>query len=73
MRLFLKDIPYLEKLCNRKVTTRIDENFMWFCFCFILQLHNILMKSIIPFFIHSFHVLTLVYEQEKSKNNMTYI
>ena len=23
----------------------------------------ILMKSIIPFFIHSFHVLTLVYEQ----------
>ena len=31
---------------------------------------TILMKSIILFFIHSFHVLTLVYEQEKSKNNM---
>ena len=32
-----------------------------------------LMKSMIPFFIHSFHVLTLVYEQEKSKSNMKYI
>ena len=29
-----------------------------------------LMKSIIPFFIHSFYVLTLVYEQKKSENNM---
>ena len=30
----------------------------------------ILTMSIIPFFIHSFHVLALVYEQEKPKNNM---
>ena len=30
----------------------------------------ILMKSIIPFFTRSFHVLTLVYEQEKSRNNV---
>ena len=30
----------------------------------------ILMQSIIPFFIPSFHVLTVVYEQEKRKNNM---
>ena len=29
----------------------------------------ILMKSIFPFFIHYFHVLTLVYEQEKSEIN----
>ena len=27
----------------------------------------IFMKSIIQFFIHSFHVLTFVYDQEKSK------
>ena len=30
----------------------------------------ILMKSIMPFFNHSFHVLALVYEQGKPKNNM---
>ena len=30
----------------------------------------ILKKSIIPFFIYSFHVLRLDYEHEKSKNNM---
>ena len=29
----------------------------------------ILIESIIPFLIHSFHVLTLAYQQEKSKNN----
>ena len=32
----------------------------------------ILMKSIIPFFIHSFHVLKFFYEQGKSKNTITY-
>ena len=30
----------------------------------------IFMKSIIPFLIYSFHVLTFAYEQEKSKNKM---
>ena len=29
-----------------------------------------LMKSIIPFFIHSIPVLTRVYEQEKSRSNI---
>ena len=29
------------------------------------------MKSVIQFFIHSFHVFTLVYDQEKSKNNIS--
>ena len=30
----------------------------------------ILMESIVPFSIHSFYVLTTVYEQEKLKNDM---
>ena len=30
----------------------------------------ILMKIIIPFFIYSFHVLTLAHEQERSKNSL---
>ena len=33
----------------------------------------IFMKSIIPFFIHSISILTLVYQQEKSKNNNEYL
>ena len=36
----------------------------------IITVIIILMKSIIPFFIHSFYLLTLAYEQKKSKNNM---
>ena len=33
----------------------------------------ITMKSLIPFFVHSFDVLRLVYQQEKSKNKMQHI
>lgn len=33
----------------------------------------ITMKSLIPFFVHSFDVLRLVYQHEKSKNKMQHI
>ena len=97
MSLFFNNIPYLEKLRQRKVITRGGENVTRFCFLLFWNLFfkckssqpriyadllrfqsrvtdtihiTILMKSIIPFFIRSSHVFTLVYEQEKSKNNM---
>lgn len=35
---FSNDILYLAKACQRKATTQSDENFMWICFYFILEL-----------------------------------
>ena len=36
----------------------------------LIHIHTIVMKSIILFLIHSFHFLTLVYDQEKSNNDL---
>ena len=35
---FFKYIPYLVKLCQKKVTKRSGENFTRFCFCFFWKL-----------------------------------
>ena len=92
--LFFNDILYLVKVCQKKVTTQIAQNFTWFCFFIFLNfvfickgshprsnadllrfqssvkdpIHLIILTKSI--FIYSFHVFALVYEQERSKNNM---